>query len=196
MSADEGRPPGFKEKRREILTGAARVFERRGFSAGTTKEIAAEVGLSQPAIYHYVGSKETLLGEIAMHVSRDMTNALDAGLAAGDGPREQFRAVIRELAAAVIRNQAEFAVYWKELHAIPETVRRVVLADERRFLSRIGTLVRALQASGDLPADAPTPVVTEAIIGMVCWSYHWYRAGRSPSADRVAQVFCDLLGLS
>jgi AcrR family transcriptional regulator len=195
-AVDDGRPPGFHEKRRDILTGAARVFERRGFSAGTTKEIAAEVGLSQPAIYHYVGSKEDLLGEIAMQVSRDMTSALETGLAAGETSREQFRAVIREFAAAVIRNQAEFAVFWKELHAIPEAARTAVLADERKFLNRIGSLVKELQGTGELPSDAPTPVVTEAIIGMVCWTYHWYRPGRSPDADQVAQVFCDLLRLS
>jgi AcrR family transcriptional regulator len=42
----------FEAKRRAILEGASEVFVRRGFAAGTTKEIAAEVDLSQPAIYH------------------------------------------------------------------------------------------------------------------------------------------------
>lgn len=192
---DDARTPEFHEKRRRIVSGAARVFERRGFSAGTTKEIAHEVGLSQPAIYHYVGSKDALLGEIAMQVSHDMTAALDAGMKAGGTPREQFRNVVRELAGAVIRNQAEFAVYWKELHAIPEDVRNKVVKDERQFLNRIGSLIAQLQSSGELPADAPTPVVTEAIIGMVCWTYHWYRPRRSPDGDSVADVFCALLGL-
>jgi AcrR family transcriptional regulator len=188
--------PGFDLKRREILAGAARVFDRRGFTAGTTKEVAAEVDLSQPAIYHYVGSKEALLSEIALQVARDMLAAVESGLAAGDTPREQLRSVIREFTNAVLRDQVEFAVFWKELNSLPTEVRTLVEQGERYFISRVADLIGQLQASGDLPADAPQPVVTEAILGMVCWTYHWYRPNKSPSPDALAKVFCDLVGLS
>ena len=36
-------------KRRAILEAAAEVFMRHGFDAGTTKEVAAEVGLRSPS---------------------------------------------------------------------------------------------------------------------------------------------------
>ncbi|MGK2956223.1 MAG: TetR/AcrR family transcriptional regulator [Solirubrobacterales bacterium] len=188
--------PGFDLKRREILAGAARVFDRRGFTAGTTKEVAAEVDLSQPAIYHYVGSKDALLTEIALQVARDMLAAVESGLDAGSTPREQLRSVVREFTNAVLRNQVEFAVYWKELNSLPPEVRTSVEQGERYFLSRVADLVGQLQASGELPSDAPRAAVTEGIIGMVCWTYHWYRPTKSLSPDALAEMFCDLVGLS
>lgn len=195
VSSVDQHPPGFHEKRRRILNGAAQVFERRGFAAGTTREIAAEVGLSQPAIYHYVGAKDDLLSEIARQVAHDMTDALERGLASDDDPAAQLRAVIHHFVAAVIHNQSEFAVFWKELHNIPVEVRASVLADERQFMERFDALVKTLQQLGTLPANAPSSAVTEAIVGMVCWTYQWYRPGRSPDPDEVAATFCKLIGL-
>ena len=187
--------PTYDSKRRDIIAGAARVFDRRGYATGTTKEIAAEVGLSQPAIYHYVGSKEVILGEIALQVAVDMMAAYDLGIAQGVTPREQFVAIVRELARAVIRNQVEFAVYWKEQKSFPSQVRSNADKGERLFMSQMRSLVVQLQSAGDLPADADAIVLTEAIIGMVCWSYHWYRPARSPSPEVIAKTFCDLIGL-
>ncbi len=187
---------GFDEKRRNILAGAARVFDRKGFAAGTTKEVAAEVGLSQPAIYHYVGSKEDLLSEIAQQVASDMLTALRIGMSQGNDPRDQFRAVIREFTAAVLRNQVEFAVFWKELNSFPPNVREKVQREERQFIKELAVLVSALQSSGDLPQEPPRAVITEGILGMVCWTYHWYRPGKSLDPADLAETFLALIGLS
>ena len=187
---------GFDEKRRNILSGAARVFDRKGFAAGTTKEVAAEVGLSQPAIYHYVGSKEDLLSEIAQQVASDMLTALRIGMSQGNDVRDQFRAVIREFTAAVLRNQVEFSVFWKELNSFPPNVREKVQREERQFIKELTVLVSELQATGDLPNEPPKAVITEGILGMVCWTYHWYRPGRSLDPSALAETFLALIGLS
>src|SRR3954451_10837655 len=121
-------------KRKAILEGAAEVFMRHGFDAGTTKEVAAEVGLSQPAIYHYVGSKADLLREISIEVGRDMMAALENGLASGDSPADQLRAVIHEYTASVVRDLRSFAVFWLELRSLEPEVRAKLREDERDFV--------------------------------------------------------------
>jgi len=60
----------FERTREAIVRAAADVFRRDGFRAGTTKDIAAMVGLSQPSLYYYVGSKETLLAELALRLDQ------------------------------------------------------------------------------------------------------------------------------
>jgi AcrR family transcriptional regulator len=181
-------------KRRAILEGAAEVFVRRGFAAGTTKEIAAEVGLSQPAIYHYVGSKADLLREIALHVDHDMMEALARGLACSKDEREQLRGVIYEFTAAVVRDRRVFAVFWQELHSLsPETLAKVS-SDERIFVARVGRLIAALQKQGHLPAGPPV-VLAQAILSMPSWMYHWYRPGGALNAEQISEIYCRLLGL-
>jgi len=124
-------------KRRAILEAAAEVFMRHGFDAGTTKEVAAEVGLSQPAIYHYVGSKTDLLREIALEVDRDMMAALENGLRSSDKPADQLRGVIREYTASVVRDLRAFAVFWQEIRSLQPEIREKIRNDEREFVARV-----------------------------------------------------------
>ena len=60
-----GRPPGptpeFAEHRRRILDVATALFARNGYETTGMRELAAAVGMSPPAIYHYFESKEALM---------------------------------------------------------------------------------------------------------------------------------------
>jgi AcrR family transcriptional regulator len=55
----------FVEGRRgEILDAGLAVFGEKGYEAGTMREIAARVGVSEPAIYRHYESKEAILADI------------------------------------------------------------------------------------------------------------------------------------
>jgi AcrR family transcriptional regulator len=49
----------FPEGYRRILLAAATAFSERGFHGTTTREIAAQVGMSPAALYVHFGSKKT-----------------------------------------------------------------------------------------------------------------------------------------
>jgi len=191
---DAERLSDFDVKRQAILTGAASVFVRRGFSAGTTKEIAAEVGLSQPAIYHYVGSKADLLREIALQVDRDMLAALEAGLSRRGGPAHRLRGIIEEFTGAVVRDLAAFTVFWQELRSLPRDVREAILEDQRMFVRKVGNQIAPLQQVGRMP-PGPVVAVAEAVLGMPSWMYHWYRPEGRLKAAELSSMFCALIGL-
>jgi AcrR family transcriptional regulator len=55
----------FVEGRRgEIMDAALGVIGDKGYEAGTMREIAARVGVSEPALYRHYASKEALLTDI------------------------------------------------------------------------------------------------------------------------------------
>lgn len=182
-------------KRRAILEGAAEVFLRRGFSAGTTKEIAAVVGLSQPSLYHYVGSKDHLLREIALHVAHEVTAALAAGLGRSSEPAEQLRGVIEEFTEAVVRDRRSFAVFWQELHSLPSDLRDQIAQQERSYIAQVGKVIAQLQKAKRMPAG-PVVVIAEAVLSMPSWMYHWYEPTGSLTAQQIAAVYCQLIGLT
>lgn len=181
-------------KRRSILDGAAAVFARRGFSAGTTKEIAAEVGLSQPAIYHYVGSKSDLLREIALQVDRDLVAALESGIARSHNPPEQLRGIIEEYTAAVVRDRHAFAVFWQERRSLPQEIEDEIKKDQREFIAQVDTIVVNLQKLR-LIAAGPASVVARAVMSMPSWMYHWYQPDKQMTAIEIADIYCQLIGL-
>ena len=48
------------ERLPELISAAVRVFTREGYRLARMSDVAAEMGLSEAAIYRYVGSKEGL----------------------------------------------------------------------------------------------------------------------------------------
>src|SRR3954465_15535150 len=196
VAGEAGAPmtDAFEAKRRNILEGASEVFVRRGYAAGTTKEIAAEVGLSQPTIYHYVGAKADLLREIAIHVTEEMTAALSTGLQRSEDPAERLRGVIEEFTAAVGRDRRSFAVFWQELHSLPSDLREEIARAERDYIRQIAEVISALQQTGDMP-PGPTVVLARAVLSMPSWMYQWYDPDGPMTAAEIADVYCSLLRL-
>jgi AcrR family transcriptional regulator len=73
----------FIEGRRgEILDAALAVFGEKGYEAGTMREIAAAVGVSEPAIYRHYPSKEAILTDIVAKAGDRISSGMRQGIAA------------------------------------------------------------------------------------------------------------------
>ena len=186
----------FDDRLRAILDGAADVFYHRGFQQGTLTEIADRVGLTQPALYHYVDSKDQLLQRIMNQVASDLTGALASALSEEGTATERLRRIIQQVANAIIENQQTFAVYWQELKSLPQDLHDRIREDERGFVDGVAAVVAGAQKEGSLPPDQPTWVLTEGILGMVCWIYQWYSPQGPTTGDEIAFSFCRMLGLA
>ena len=55
-----------QERRRQIMQGAIKVFLRKGYTEARLKDIAEACGMSEGAIYRYIGSKDDLLHLICL----------------------------------------------------------------------------------------------------------------------------------
>ncbi len=50
-----------EERKAEIVAAAVRLIGEKGFYGTSLKDIADEIGMSQPGLLHYIGNKEKLL---------------------------------------------------------------------------------------------------------------------------------------
>lgn len=183
-------------KRSEILEAAASVFWERGFSAGTTADVAGRVGLSQPTIYHYVGSKAVLLEEIVTEVhGRFLRSLEDARKQSGD-PRQQLAVTVQTLTHAIAEEREMFAVFWQELRQLPAEQQERVRADERELLHEVERMVEQIQRDGGLAPGRSPAVVAAAILGMASWMYQWYRPAGPDDPGAIAATFLELIGIA
>ena len=58
------------ERRQQLVHAATRLFAERGFRAVSMEDLAAEAGVSGPAVYRHFASKEALLADLLIDVSR------------------------------------------------------------------------------------------------------------------------------
>jgi len=60
-----------KERKRDIITKAARFFAANGFDSGT-RDLASYLGITQPLLYRYFPTKEALIKEVYQTVYLDV----------------------------------------------------------------------------------------------------------------------------
>jgi len=72
--------PDSENRRQQITDAATTLFLARGYNQTTTRDIAKVLNISQPALYHHFGDKETLFVEVVKtvgdQVNRDMKKIL------------------------------------------------------------------------------------------------------------------------
>jgi AcrR family transcriptional regulator len=89
------------ERRAQILREAARLFGSHGFNGTTTRDVAAQVGITEAALYRYFPSKEAMYAAILddRMASAELLEPVEPIAAAGDD-----RAVFTVLALTLLRS--------------------------------------------------------------------------------------------
>ncbi|MDF7627113.1 TetR/AcrR family transcriptional regulator [Lactobacillaceae bacterium L1_55_11] len=70
-----------EKTRQRILDAATDLFLQNGYEQTTTREIAKQLGISQPALYHHFGDKETLFVEVIRAVGGQIQKEMEEILA-------------------------------------------------------------------------------------------------------------------
>jgi AcrR family transcriptional regulator len=60
------------DRRLQLVRAATRLFAERGFRAVSMEDLAAEAGVSGPAVYRHFASKEALLADLLIDVSEQL----------------------------------------------------------------------------------------------------------------------------
>lgn len=182
-------------RRRKLLEAAAALYAERGYRATSMNDLATRVGLSKPALYHYMRSKEDLLVELyeeALRASSDSVAAIEAGtLRAIDALRE----VIVQRVMYTCEHQALLRVFFEQEAGLPRPTLEHVLRSRRRYEDAvIGIALRA--AEEDALEIGVTPrIYVNGLPGAANWVYKWYDpAGRLGPRALGEEIAAALLG--
>lgn len=102
MTAEKGRRvrKDPQDRRNEIVAAAAKLISERGFNGISLRDVADEVGMSQPGVLHYVGTKDGLLSLLVTDIydtSGTPAEFLASGLPGSDPEGPSFPAYLRYL---------------------------------------------------------------------------------------------------
>jgi AcrR family transcriptional regulator len=85
----------FDAKREKILAAASQLFNRRGVDTTSLDDIAAAVGATKRALYHYVGDKQTILSACYARTHRIFSFIREQAAAQGGCASDTLIAVLR-----------------------------------------------------------------------------------------------------
>lgn len=133
------------DRRDQIADAAAVAFGRRGYHAVGLTDIAAEVGLSAPALYRHFPNKYALFAHVAV---AEMTSLADAATAVPDA--DDLSLVLRAIARGTVLHRDHGSLYRWEARFLDDTDR-----------ARLRDRTRALRASLIDPLRRARPGLSE-----------------------------------
>ncbi|MEV6657313.1 TetR/AcrR family transcriptional regulator [Nocardia fluminea] len=85
------------ERRPQLIKAAIDLMTRKGVAAGSTRAIAAELGVAQATVHYTFGSKEDLYAAVMAQITEDLVAQLEGAAPAGGGFEETLAALAGEL---------------------------------------------------------------------------------------------------
>ena len=181
------------DKRAQVLEAAIRIFSDRGYRRTSMWDIAREVNLSKPALYHYVSSKEALLVEIYERATVEGLEAAKRMLEHGQPPLDTLRQMLVDRVVYTCEHQRLFRILFEEEAEIPEDLMRTMRVHRREYEDLIiGVLQRGVE-DGSIHFDTTPRVVVNVLLGAAHWTYKWYRADGSKTTRQLAEEMVEVL---
>ena len=182
--------PEFVARMSDIVETAARVFQAKGYDAGSLDDVAAALDLRKASLYYYVRSKAELLYRV---FDRAITLALarvsDALLI--EDPRARLETLIRDQTINIAREPAFFTVFFDQRPRLAPAYEAEIRAKERQYLRVFREAVTRAVDQGCLSAVDPR-YGAQAILGMTSWVYKWFESDRD-DPERFATTCIELV---
>jgi AcrR family transcriptional regulator len=184
-----------KEQRRaQILDAATRVFAGKGFRAATTREIAAEAGVSEGTIYNYFNSKYDLLIAMSQRLALESLQQLDR-LPAEEEMRAYVTALVRDRFDLLIKNMDLIQALMPEV-LVDEDLRQAYVDKVLSpALSYLGQFIESRIKTGVF-RQVKSDIVGRAMVGAVMsFGYLWLRHPSELDNRSTEELVSELVGL-
>ncbi|MGM0782082.1 MAG: TetR/AcrR family transcriptional regulator [Actinomycetota bacterium] len=166
--------PGYD--RQTLLAECVELFNRHGYEATSMGMLATHLGISKPAIYHHVESKEAILDHAVTEALDALEACLDDVVASGADAGAQVEAAIRGTLGVLAEKQPEVTLL---LRLRGNSAVELAAVERRREITRrLGDLLEAAQAAGAVRSDVSPRNLARLALGMINSIVDWYRPDR------------------
>jgi AcrR family transcriptional regulator len=176
---------------RRIREAAVVEFARHGFEASTTRDIAAQAGLSAAAMYPHYRSKEELLYAISLDGHHRALEALRSADRAVSPPPERLKAVVAAFAEWQAEHSELARVVQYEIRSLSPAHHRHIVRLRRDTMDVLRQVLTAGTASGDFDSQ-PIEGVLLAISSLCVDVCRWFPSGRLREAHQVGNLYANL----
>jgi len=168
-----------------MLETARALFAERGFGAVTMGELAAEVGVTKPLLYHYFGNKSRLYIACMEPAAEALVETVAAAVEATETPAEALRAGVHAFFIFVDADRSAWRVLFDEtLPAGAEPARRA--AQQRERLTDLVTMAQLDRVAPERRAELRVEIeaVSAALLGAAeALARWWLRTDAMPAAQ-------------
>ncbi|MHB8395008.1 MAG: TetR family transcriptional regulator [Candidatus Dormibacteria bacterium] len=179
-----------------ILVAAADLFLSQGYARTTMAMIAANVGMTAPALYWHFSSKHDLAYRLLQLVLMDFNRYVKSSVVS-DTPPVRLQQFVRAHVYYEL-TQLKLSYAYARLYAIGDMIASLSSRERRRLVGlqrQHIDLCKALIEDGVATGDFRVPHITPTALAIVTMCEHvvsWYRVGGTLTETDVADLHADL----
>ena len=176
----------------EIFNVATKLFATKGYGSTSLQDIADALGLSRPALYHYVSSKEDILAKLVAEFTESKAHEhasvlSDAQLDATAKLRHMVTSTVRSM----VQHPERFRLLDRYENELPDAVMTKQRAAKRAVRDAFISVIKEGVATGQFRNVDPSTTAF-GLIGMCTWVAWWFPTTGAGDADKTVSTIGDL----
>jgi AcrR family transcriptional regulator len=183
----------WASRKEEILTQAALLFAKHGYSETDTQLLAETIGVGKGTVYRYFPSKRELFLAAADRVMRMMRERVDASVESIGDPLGRITTGIRVFLAFFAEHPEFVELLIQERAQFKDRTKPTFMEHRAVNVERWRAIYRGLIAAErvrDIPVDRITDVIGNLLYGTIFTNYF---SGQSKSIEVQSQDIIDVV---
>jgi TetR/AcrR family transcriptional regulator len=177
-------------KRQEVLREAAASFNSKGYHGTSLNEIAASLGVTKAALYHYFPNKNALLSACFDHAMEAAFASLERGRREGKNGRERLILTIAGYVEQLI-DELNCCVVLMEEQALEPDDHAKLVRQRDRFERALRALVKeGIEDGSIVPCDPKLAIFV--LLGAMNWVPKWFKPSGAWKSDQLTVALSQL----
>jgi AcrR family transcriptional regulator len=185
--------PKAEVRRMAVLEASTEIFSRQGYRGTTMNDIAAEVGLGKPSLYHYFKSKEEILVRLYENVLAEGVAAAQAVVDETPDPLEAFRKLLVSRVTYTCENLELLKIFFEEEGELPKRLSRKMFERRGGFERILQSVVADYLDQSGTELKTSVTVYVNTCLGAVNWTYKWFNPAGPLTPAELGNEMADLL---
>src|SRR5436190_11335848 len=178
-----------KKPKKSVFEVAAEVFHRKGYDNTSMSDVAEAAGLTKAGLYHHVSSKESLLYTV-LDSGLDLTESyVMKPLEAIPDPLERLKTMIDlHLRLVLEERNLEVTGLLHECKTLSTADRARINRRKKEYVRMTAKLIAEVTKKYDVK-DVNPKLAAFALLGMLNWTYQWYKTTGPIPCDEIVASF-------
>jgi TetR/AcrR family transcriptional regulator len=177
-------------KRQEVLREAAASFNSKGYHGTSLNEIAASLGVTKAALYHYFPNKNAVLAACFDHAMGAAFASLERGRREGRNGRERLILTIAGYVEQLIDELNCCVVLMEEQALEPEDHAKLVRQRDRFERALRGLVREGIEDGSVVPCDPKLTIFV--LLGAMNWVPKWFKPSGAWKSDQLTVALSQL----
>lgn len=182
-----------QRRRKELIDVAAKIFQDKGYEAASIQDVADALGILKGSVYYYIDSKEDLLFAVIREVHESALANMERIRELDADPLTMIRLFVESHVKHVSDNLVKATVFFHDFRSLDPKRREYIVKERDSYDSFLRELIARGQAEGLIRKDIDPKLATLAMLGMMNWTYQWYRAGGAMDSTAIGRQFADFV---